>query len=77
MQIHIGVGFHLKGKGYENHQSETVFGKYQVRDKKARMGRDPLTGESLLLDARQVVAFRPSGMLRKRISMEKLFPEDY
>ncbi len=44
------------------------FGKFRVKDKKARRGRNPQTGEELILDARRVVTFKPSGILRKRIN---------
>lgn len=44
------------------------FGKFSVRDKKSRRGRNPQTGEDLTLDARRVVTFRPSGMLRDRLN---------
>ncbi len=44
------------------------FGKFRVKDKKARRGRNPQTGETLILDARRVVTFKPSGILRRRIN---------
>jgi integration host factor subunit alpha len=44
------------------------FGKFTVRDKKPRRGRNPQTGEDLTLDARRVVTFKPSGMLRDRVN---------
>jgi integration host factor subunit alpha len=44
------------------------FGKFNVRGKSARRGRNPLTGDSLLLDARKVVTFKPSGILRKKLN---------
>ncbi len=40
------------------------FGKFQVREKAPRMGRNPATGDSLLLDKRRVVTFRCAGKLR-------------
>ncbi len=46
------------------------FGKFRVKDKKARRGRNPQTGEMLILDARRVVTFKPSGILRRRINGE-------
>ena len=46
------------------------FGKFNVRDKKPRRGRNPQTGNSLMLDARRVVTFHPSGSLRKKINPE-------
>ena len=44
------------------------FGKFNVRDKKPRHGRNPQTGEDLELKARRVVTFRPSGILRKKVN---------
>jgi integration host factor subunit alpha len=44
------------------------FGKFNVRDKKTRLGRNPQTGEGLKLDARRVVTFRPSGILRDKVN---------
>ena len=43
------------------------FGKFCVRDKKARKGRNPATGESLILDPRRVVTFKCSGKLRDKV----------
>ena len=44
------------------------FGKFNVKDKKARRGRNPQTGDELILDKRKVVTFKPSGILRERIN---------
>jgi len=44
------------------------FGKFSVKDKGSRKGRNPQTGEGLILDARRVVTFKPSGILRGRIN---------
>ena len=44
------------------------FGKFCVKDKSQRQGRNPATGDSLILDARRVVTFKCSGKLRKRIN---------
>ncbi len=44
------------------------FGKLSVRQKSPRRGRNPATGDDLMLDARKVVTFKPSGNLRKRIN---------
>ena len=35
------------------------FGNFVVRDKNARKGRNPQTGEEILLDARRVLTFKP------------------
>ncbi len=44
------------------------FGKFKVRQKKARPGRNPQTKEGMTLAARKVLVFKPSGVLRKRIN---------
>ena len=44
------------------------FGKFSVRQKKARRGRNPQTKENLTIGARKVVVFKASGVLRQRLS---------
>ena len=44
------------------------FGKFCVKEKRARRGRNPVTGEDLILAPRRVVAFHCSGKLRKKIN---------
>jgi len=41
------------------------FGKWTVKAKKKRRGRNPQTGKALVIEARKVVTFRPSHVLRK------------
>ena len=45
------------------------FGKFCVKEKGPRRGRNPATGEGLTLGARRVVTFKPSGKLRQRINL--------
>ena len=47
------------------------FGKFQVRRKRARRGRNPRTREAMKLRPRRVVTFRISGILRRRINGEE------
>ncbi len=44
------------------------FGKFCVKEKKERRGRNPSTGEDMILEPRRVVIFRCSGRLRKKIN---------
>ena len=44
------------------------FGKFNVKSKYQRKGRNPSSGEDLMLDARRVVTFRCSGKLRDKIN---------
>ena len=43
------------------------FGRFCVKEKAERKGRNPATGDDLMLEPRKVVTFRCSGKLRDRI----------
>jgi integration host factor subunit alpha len=47
------------------------FGKFSVKKKAPRKGRNPATGEGLPLDARTVVVFRCSPVMRERINPQQ------
>jgi integration host factor subunit alpha len=44
------------------------FGKFCVKAKQERKGRNPATGEPIMLEPRKIVTFRCSGKLRDRIN---------
>jgi integration host factor subunit alpha len=44
------------------------FGKFCIKEKKERKGRNPATGVDLMLKPRKVVTFKCSGKLRDRIN---------
>jgi integration host factor subunit alpha len=44
------------------------FGKWTVKAKKKRKGRNPQTGKELMIDARKVVTFRPSQVLKGTVN---------
>jgi integration host factor subunit alpha len=44
------------------------FGKFCVKDKSERKGRNPATGEDAILPARRVVTFKCSGKLRDKLN---------
>ena len=46
----------------------TNFGKFCVKEKRERRGRNPSTGEDMMLRNRRVVTFRWSGKLKKKIN---------
>jgi integration host factor subunit alpha len=46
------------------------FGKFNIRDKRPRRGRNPQTGEDLTLEARRVVSFKPSGILKDKVNAD-------
>ena len=47
------------------------FGKFRVRDKTERRGRNPTTGDDMMLRPRRVVTFNCSGKLRERVNKKK------
>lgn len=59
-------------KTLENKEDVLIsgFGKFCVKEKKDRRGRNPATGEDLTLEARRVVVFKCSGVLRDKVNGE-------
>jgi integration host factor subunit alpha len=53
-------------------RGETVkissFGTFSVRDKAARVGRNPKTGEEVPILPRRVLTFRPSHLMKDRVA---------
>jgi len=49
----------------------TGFGKFFVKEKRERRGRNPQTGEDLMLGSRRVVGFKCSGKLRDKMNGER------
>jgi integration host factor subunit alpha len=47
------------------------FGKFTVKEKNKRRGRNPATGKDLFLDARRIVIFKCSKNLREKINVKK------
>ena len=44
------------------------FGKFCVKEKKERRGRNPATGEDMILEPKRVVTFRWSGKLKEKLN---------
>jgi integration host factor subunit alpha len=44
------------------------FGNFVIRNKKARPGRNPKTGQSIIISERRVLTFRPSQILKKALN---------
>jgi len=57
-------------KNLENGEDVLIsgFGKFCVKDKNERRGRNPATGADMTLDKRRVVTFRCSHLLREKIN---------
>jgi integration host factor subunit alpha len=47
------------------------FGKWHVREKRARRGRNPQTGEELIISPRKVISFSLSNVLKSKLAGEK------
>ena len=46
------------------------FGSFVVNQKNARRGRNPQTGEAITIEARKVLTFKPSNLLRDAVNGE-------
>jgi integration host factor subunit alpha len=62
--------FELVKKALESGDDVLVsgFGKFVVREKEARRGRNPQTGQDLTLDPRRVITFKCSPRMRERVN---------
>jgi len=58
LRASLAVGEQIKLSG---------FGNFELRDKKERPGRNPKTGEKVLITARRVVTFSPGNKLKARV----------
>ncbi|MCP4005848.1 MAG: integration host factor subunit alpha [bacterium] len=52
------------------------FGNFVVREKNARKGRNPQTGEEIQLEARRVLTFKPSLVLKTALNENPVSPEE-
>ena len=44
------------------------FGNFEVKQKNNRKGRNPQTGETITIESRRILSFKPSTLLRKAIN---------
>ena len=61
MKTTLEAGEHLKISG---------FGTFEIKQKKDRRGRNPQTGEAIIIEARRILSFKPSSILRTAINQE-------
>jgi integration host factor subunit alpha len=47
------------------------FGNFEIKQKKDRIGRNPQTGEAITIEARRVLTFKPSAVLKANINKIK------
>ena len=60
----------LKNFEEGNKVKVSLFGSFDVKDKKARIGRNPKTKEEKEISSRRVVTFKPSKFLSKKINKQ-------
>lgn len=48
------------------------FGNFEVKQKADRRGRNPQTGETITIQARRILSFKPSAVLKTAINVEKV-----
>jgi len=48
------------------------FGNFEIRQKADRRGRNPQTGEAITIEARRVLTFKPSILLKQAINMPNM-----
>ncbi|HXK00520.1 MAG TPA: integration host factor subunit alpha [Buchnera sp. (in: enterobacteria)] len=75
------VELFFKEVGYALEYGEQVklsgFGNFSLRFKKARPGRNPKTGENILITSRRVVVFKPGKQLKNRVSTISVKKNDF
>ena len=52
------------------------FGSFAARDREARTGRNPRSGERIAVDAKRIVHFQRAKAMRARLNLAKISPED-
>ena len=52
------------------------FGNFVVREKAARVGRNPQTGDEIVIAARRVLTFKPSQVLKEALNPEREFASE-
>ena len=62
--------FEIIKAGLEDNQKVLItgFGKFSARERRERTGRNPITGEPIVLPPKKVVTFECSGKLRNKIN---------
>ena len=70
---YVDLVFELMKKTLADGQDVKIarFGKFSVRDKKDRKGRNPQTGEEIIISKRRVIAFSVSPTLRDAVNKDQ------
>jgi integration host factor subunit alpha len=69
----IEIMLELIKRSLENGEDVLIsgFGKFCVKKKRERRGRNPATGEDLMMAPRKVVTFQWSGILKEKLNRKK------
>ena len=68
-QLVEGVLQHMSDSLVKGDQVKiSSFGTFSIRDKAARVGRNPKTGEEVPIHPRRVLTFRPSHLMKERVA---------
>ncbi len=62
MKSHLEQGEKIKISG---------FGNFIVREKRPRRGRNPQTGDQIIIEGRRILTFKPSNVLRRLLNESK------
>ncbi|MDY0132322.1 MAG: integration host factor subunit alpha [Desulforegulaceae bacterium] len=67
---HVETLLEIMKSSLENGEDILIsgFGKFCIKEKEARRGRNPATGKDLMLPPRKIVTFKCSGKLREKIN---------
>jgi integration host factor subunit alpha len=66
----VDMMFEVVSKKFEdgNKVKISLFGAFEIKNKKARIGRNPKTKEEKEISSRKVITFKPSKFLLKKIN---------
>ena len=53
------------------------FGSFKVKEYKARVAKNPITGELIQLPIRRKISFKPGKELRERVNAIKIYENEY
>jgi len=69
----VEIMLELIKRSLENGEDVLIsgFGKFCVKKKAERKGRNPATGKDMMLPPRKVITFQSSGILREKLNRKK------
>ena len=66
----VGLILDLMKEALENGEKVKIsgFGNFEIRRKEPRKGRNPQTGEEIIISERRVLTFKPSQVLKEKLN---------